>query len=218
MPSTRRSAATLLAALTLTLPLAGCDKRIAGALREVAAKKSPPIDPFAADVVAQGARDLEARLGTAVMALDVEVTPRRVSFEVQDPTKAQNVDVYEVRNGVLLDPQPVQLIGEGDVSASAYPLAQIRLERIPSFAREAVAALAFEDGKVTSLRIHRKNSGIPASVQKALEDSRRRMGIASPQPAIAEGQIQIEVYVDSPRRKGYVLANADFEIVRTDVL
>ncbi len=220
MPSTRRFAATLLAALALTLPLAGCDKRIAGALREVAAKKSPSIDPFATDVVAQGARDLEARLGTPVMALDVAVAPHRVSFEVQDPTKPQNVDAYELKNGVLLDPQPVQLIGEGDVSASAYPLAQVHLERIPAFAREAVAALAFEDGKVMSLRIRRKSSGMSAEMQKALEDTRRRIGMAmaSPAPPIAEGQIQIEVYVDSPRRKGYVLADADFKIVRTDVL
>ncbi len=123
-----------------------------------------------------------------------------------------------MKNGVLLDPQPVQLIGEGDVSAAAFPLAQVHLERIPSFAREAVAVLSFEDGKVMSLRIHRKSSGMSAEMQKAIEDSRRRIGIATPTPPIAEGQIQIEAYVDSPRCKGYVLADADFKIVRTDVL
>ena len=51
MPVSSRPAALVLTLVAVALPLSGCDKRIAGALREVAAKKSPPIDPFATDVV-----------------------------------------------------------------------------------------------------------------------------------------------------------------------
>jgi hypothetical protein len=222
MSKVRVSAAPLwgLALSGLAVAFAGCGKQMESVLKEVAAKHTPAEDPFSTDVVARGARDLEAQLGAPLQLLDLEITRHRIAFEAQDPAKPQNVDSYELKNGVLLAAKPVQLIGGDDVAGSVYPLASVRLEKIPEFTREAIAALGFEDAQVSSLRIRRKFSAIPSNVLKTMAESRKRMGLPPlDKPGeLADGEIEIGVYVDSPRRKGFVQANADFKILRTSTL
>ena len=158
--------------------LAGCDaEKLNQAVDELHARHAKPVDPFATDAVAQAAAELEGKLGTPVRALDLEVSEHRIVFQVQDPAKPENVDAYELRNGELLGPQPVQLIGGGDLETNLYPLAEIPLARIPELAQAALAAMKLEGGKVSSLRVHRKLSFIPPEVQAKIDASRRRAGI-----------------------------------------
>jgi hypothetical protein len=201
---------------------AGCgSKAVDEAMSELRARHSPPVDPFGTDAVAQAARQLEQRLGVPVRAFDVEIGTHRIVFSVQDPSKPGNVDAYELKNGVLMPPRPVQLMLMGDpLEPKLYPLAEVPLARIPELAKAALAALELEDGKVMSMTVHRKFSGIPKEMQEALDRAHKSAGIEDkPDPkAIPDGGLAVEIYVDSPRRKAYVLADGDFEIVRTSVL
>jgi hypothetical protein len=209
-------------ALLLCLALVGCNDA-KQALTELRAESSAPVDPFASDAVARGAAELERTLGAPVQALSVEVTPHRILFSVQDPKMPDNVDAYELRNGVLLPPQPVQLMGGGDLAANLFPLAEVPLGRLPELCSTAAKSSGVEDGKVQSLTIRRKFSALAsmpgaAELQAAMERSRLEMGgpVATPDPEqLPEGAIGVELYVDGPRRRGFVLADGgDFAIVR----
>ena len=204
--------------LTLsTILVGGCGKHAKEMLKEIEARNAKPIDPFHTDAIAKAAAELEAQLGAPVRALDVEISNHHIVFQVQDPKKPENVDAYELRNGVFLAPRPVQLMGEGSLEANLYALAEVPLGDIPRLVEDALEAVELENGKVSSLRIHRRFSGIPASAQAALEKLRRRAGTAAPKSDMEEGAIAVEIYVDSPRRKGYALADERFEIVRTNL-
>jgi hypothetical protein len=202
--------------------LAGCNSKQAEVVvSELRARNSPPVDPFGSDAVAQAAQQLEQQLGTPVRAFQVEIGLQRIVFSVQDPKKPENVDAYELKNGVLMPPQPVQLMLLGDpLEPKLYPLAEVPLARIPELAKAALAELNLEDGKVMSMTVRRKFSGISAEMKAALDRAHKAAGIEDkPDPtAVPDGGLAVEIYVDSPRRKAYVLADGDFKILRTDVL
>lgn len=46
----------------------------------------------------------------------------RIKVAIQDPNNAENIDDYEYNNGKWLDPMPVQITGNGDMSANVSPL------------------------------------------------------------------------------------------------
>ena len=202
--------------------LAGCgSKAVDEALSEVRARHSAAVDPFDTDAVAKGAQELERQLGGPVRAFQVEIGRQRIVYQVQDPKKPENVDAYELENGVLMPPQPVQLMLLGDpLDPKLYPLAEVPLARIPELAKAALAALALEDGKVMSMTVRRKFSGVSAEMQAALDKAHEAAGIEKTldEDNVPEGGLAVEIYVDSPRRKAYVLADGDFKILRTDVL
>lgn len=202
--------------------LAGCgSKAVDEAMSEVRARNSAPVDPFATDAVAKGAQELERQLGGPVRAFQVEIGAQRIVYQVQDPKKPENVDAYELKNGVLMPPQPVQLMLLGDpLDPKLYPLAEVPLARIPELANAALAALNLEDGKVMSMTVRRKFSGVSAEMQAALDKAHEAAGIEKTvdEDNVPEGGLAVEIYVDSPRRKAYVLADGDFKILRTDVL
>jgi hypothetical protein len=218
MPKTRH---TPFAGLALTLLLAACDTAPLGqALAELRAQRAAPIDPFSTDVLARGALRLEEQLGAPLRLLRLEASEHRVVFSVQDPRQPANVDAYELRNGELLPPQPVQLRGDGDLEPYLFSLADVPLARVPELARAAVTAIGFADGEVRSLSVQRKFSSVPAEMRAAIDAAKERAGIPvepEPPPPIPDGGVAVELSVDSPRRRGYVLANAAFEVVRTNV-
>ena len=213
---------SLVLAVGCGLGLAACSsKEVNEALNEMKAANAPPVDPFTTDAVLKGAQDLERQLGSPVRALEVEMSPQRIVYQVQDPKKPENVDAYELKNGVLLPPQPVQLmLMDEKLDPKLYPLAEVPLARIPELAKAALAALQIEDGKVLSMTVHRKFSGIPADMQAALDRAHEAAGIKETvdKDEIPDGGLAVEIYVDSPRRKAYVLADGDFKVIRTSVL
>lgn len=204
--------------------LAGCGGEPAG-LASVRAALGDPVDPFTTDAVERGAQALARELGAPVQALAVEVTPHHVLFSVQDPRNPANVDAWELRNGELLPPRPVQLTGGGDLAANLFPLAEVPLGRIPALSRAAAAETGIADAKVRSLTIRRRFSALASSpgaaeVQAAIERSRREVGLpaATPDPEqLPDGAVGVELYVDGPRRRGFVLASSRFDIVRVRV-
>jgi len=213
----------LVVAVACGLALLGAcgSKEVNEALNEIKAANAPPVDVFATDAVLKGAQDLERQLGAPVRALEIEMSPQRIVYQVQDPKKPENVDSYELKNGVLLPPQPVQLMLMGEpLDPKLYPLADVPLARIPELAKAALAALQIEDGKVLSMTVHRKFSGIPADMQAALDRAHEAAGIKETvdKDEIPDGGLAVEIYVDSPRRKAYVLADGDFKVIRTSVL
>ncbi len=220
---TAASRAFALVAITVasSLLLVACGSKIAEeAVAELKARHGEHEDPFTTDVVARGIRELESKLGAPLKLYDIEVSQHRIVFSVQDPAKPGNVDAYELKNGSLMPPQPVTLMNDTDVARAVFAPSDVPLERIPELAAAAPAKVGIEDGKVQTLSVRRKFSAIPAEMQAALDRARASAGLetrATP-PEIEDGGIAVEVYVDSPRRKGYALVNQRFEIVRTSVL
>ena len=220
---TIRACALVVVVLSAVAVLAGCGEagKVKDAVRVLQAHSGPPDRPFETDAVAKGARQLEEQLGGPVRVLNLEISDHGIVFQVQDPAQPANVDAYELRNGELLGPQPVQLMGDADLEASLYPLAEVPLDRVPELAKAAAAALALEGGKVSSMRVHRRFSAIRPEMREALDRARRSAGIEPrvEKPDVPDGGVAVEIYVDSPRRKGYVLADGgNFEIVRQNVL
>jgi len=203
-------------------PLAACSsKDVNEALSEIKARHAPPVDPFTSDAVLQGAQDLERQLGSPVRVLEIEMSPQRIVYQVQDPKKPDNVDAYELKNGVLLPPKPVQLMLMGEpLDPKLYPLGDVPLARIPELSKAALAALNLEDAKVLSMTVHRKFSGIPADMKAALARAHEAAGIKETvdKDEIPDGGLAVEIFVDSPRRHAYVLADGDFKVIRTSVL
>jgi hypothetical protein len=204
------------------LVLAGCGDKAQQVLTELRAESGRAEDPFSTDVVARGAAELERTLGGPVQALSVEVSPQRILFSVQDPKKPANVDAYELRNGVLLAPQPVQLMGDGDLAANLFPLAGVPLARLSELVTTAAARSEIEGARIQSVTIRRKFSGIPTDMRDQLARARRQAGMPEETPdpeQLPDGAIAVEMYLDSPRRRGYVLANGeDFAVVRVRLL
>lgn len=198
--------------------LAGCGKHGQDILKEIQARNSKPVDLFTTDAVAKAAAELESKLGAPVRALDVSINNGYIYFQVQDPKKPANVDAYEFHNGVLLGPKPVQLMGGGDLEANLFELAEVPLVRIPELTKAAIAALEIEDGRVASLEIHREFSEVSPHARALMDETRRRSGLEVVKPAFADGDIKVELSVMSPRRRGFVDANAKLEIVKTGLL
>lgn len=190
-------AAWALAALSLS----GC-RQVAETLAR--SQQAAPPDLFGSDVVARTVRDVEARVGAPLRLLDLMAENGIVRIQVQDPKRPANVDQYELRDGVLKGPNPVQLLGPGNLEASLYPISEVDLGQIPAFTRAALARLGIEGAQPTSLRIQIDEP--PGAM------SRRLRGEA------VRAQIVVRFYADSPRQKGMVDADSHFAILKATKL
>lgn len=59
----------------------------------------------------------------------------RITIEVQDPEKPENIDHYEYENGKWSEPEPVQISGGGDMSANITPIKDIDFTKLPSIVK-----------------------------------------------------------------------------------
>lgn len=160
-------------------------------------------DLFETDLIARTVRELEAKVGAPLRLLDLAAENGSLRIQVQDPAKPGNVDQYELREGRLAGPLPVQLLGPGSLEASLFPSSAIDLARIPDFTRAALAKLAIPEATATSLRIRVDDP--PGAIRKRLH------GEAAPP------RIVVRLYADSTRKKGMVDADAQLEIVNSIV-
>lgn len=55
----------------------------------------------------------------------------RIMINIQDPEKPENIDHYEYKNGKWSEPEPVQITGDGDMSANLTPLKDIDFTKVP---------------------------------------------------------------------------------------
>ncbi len=190
----------VVAALGLAVIASSGCRQLGDSLR--GARPAAP-DPFASDLVARTVRDVEARVGAPLSVLDLSVENGRVRLQVQDPKRPENVDQFELYQGVLDGPRPVQLLGPGELAASLYPIAAVDLTQIPKFTAAALAKLAIAEARPTSLRIRMEDP--PGALQRRLHGER----IAA--------RILVRFYADSARKKGMVDADAHFAILKATV-
>lgn len=196
----RSPVGVILLTVAVAASLAGCGK-LAESLRE--AQRPAKVDLYGTDLIARTAKELEAKLGGGPLRVLVITAERDwIEFEVQDPKKPENVDMYEYRQGRLDGPRPVQLLGEGKLEDNLFSLSEVDLTRIPAFVQAAQAKLALEGGKPTSLSIRLQ--------EPSLRDRLHGKNVKS--------EIRATLYIDSDRRKGYVDGDSKFEIVNSNVL
>lgn len=199
-PRSPLSCRPILAIALLGLLATGC-RDVSRALRPKPSVTNA--DLFGSDLVARTAAELEKRVGSPLVLLDLAAENGTIRFQVQDPAHPENVDQYELRDGTLQGPAPVQLIGPGSLAASLYPLRAVDLGRIPEFVRAALARLDIPEATPTSLRIQVDDP--PGAIQRRIRGERV--------PAV----ILIRFYADSARKKGMVDADANFAILKATV-
>jgi len=99
--------------------------------------------------------------------------------DAQDANVPEHVDEYPFRDGVVGASSPVQLIGDGDLNASLFSLADFDATQIPRLVADAPAQTKVEEPAVVYVRIERS--------------------------AFIDGSpVTIKVYVNGPRGGGYV--------------
>jgi len=195
----RPNPAIAAAVLGLAALLVGCGQ--AGEiLREAKSRSAAPADLYGTDAIARAAKDLEAKVGAPLRLLDLRAENGSVTFQYEIPGKAGEVDQYELRGGELLGPKPVQLMGAGELQENLYELAGTDLGCIPELSQKSIAALGFADAKVSSLRLRKEEP----------EDAARKR--IARQPFALE--LHYVVYVDSPRSKGMIKADARCAIIK----
>lgn len=187
-----------LLALAASLAI-GCGKS-EDFLREAKSRSAPAADLFSSDAIAQGAKELEAKVGGSLRMLDLMAENGSVRFQYEVPGKKGEVDQYELRGGELLGPKPVQLIGGGSLEDNLFTLADADLACIPELGKRALAKLAIADAKVSSVRVRKEE---PAdAIQKRIH----RQAYAL--------EVHFVMYVDSARSKGMIVANGKCEIIK----
>ena len=77
----------------------------------------------------------------------------RIVFQVRDPAIPENVDQYEWNGASLLGPEPVRLVGGGDLAESVYPLTEVVPEAIQGIF-DAGQALEIEGAEVVNMTLH----------------------------------------------------------------
>ena len=153
---------------------------------------SEPVNLFAgaqaAGVIAEVA---EARGGSPLRILSVNLYPEYAFVRVQDPNVPENVDEYSWRT-TLAAPTPVRLTAADDLDAGLFTHDEVDWEAIPALVAAAPTLLELPDGVVTHVNVHRP---LPFSTD-----------------------VEIRVFVSTERSGGFVDADAQgtvLEVVRS---
>jgi hypothetical protein len=142
---------------------------------------------------------IERAVGAApAQATDVDVYPEYLDVKAQDPTNAEHIDEYEWRDGAVGPPTPVQLSGpQEEVDASLFPTSVVDWKRLPALVRAAEQAALHN----TPLRIEQPQAQYVLTERSTSSDD--------------DGRVLIRIYINGPRRSGYVemAANGDIRTV-----
>jgi hypothetical protein len=148
----------------------------------------PTIEPFVGDGAAQVVAAFTENLGVdQLRALEIVLYPEYAIATLQDPAIPENVDRYLWRTGQIGAPDPVRLVGDGDLETALYTADEVNWAAIPSLVAGAREAVAIPNGEVSHLIVHRP---LPFSTD-----------------------VQIRIFVTSDRDSGYVDASADGTII-----
>lgn len=152
-----------------------------------------PVDLFAdGQARAMVAEVAEARGADPLRVLKAAIYPTYSFVQVQDPSRAENVDEYAWRDGRLQgDPAPVRLVGDGDLEANLFSSDEVRWNTIPRLVAGAVEATGVEDGEVSHVIVQRD---LPFS-----------------------DAVVIRVYVTGPRQSGFLEADANGDVIEVNV-
>ena len=101
----------------------------------------------------------KTKIGGPVRLLELTLYPGYVITQIQDPKKKENVDAYELRNGEVGDAEPVKFVGKTptakDLEGATFDAAAVDFAAVPKMAKDAVAQLKIDDGKVTHMLLKR---------------------------------------------------------------
>ncbi len=116
--------------------------------------------------------------GGSVKALEFSIYDTYANLQAQDPSKAAEVNEFKFRAGTVTGPIPVKLSGGGKLDRNLFTLDDVALDKLPAMTAEALEKSKIEDGKITHVIVRR---GLPFSPK-----------------------VVVRVYVDSPRKDGFV--------------
>jgi hypothetical protein len=117
--------------------------------------------------------------------LRLEIRPRELVLQAEDPRTPGGVVEYHYRDGKVGEPEHASLRGKGQLSDNLFELAEIKLDALPALTRAALEHVDAENGNVELVLVRRN---LPES-----ED------------------VRVRVYVQSPRQSGYLDANRSLE-------
>jgi hypothetical protein len=113
--------------------------------------------------------------------LRLEVKPREIILQAEDPGNPGAVLEYHYRDGKLSEPEHAVLRGKGELTDNLFELSEVRLDAIPSLVSEAVRRVDAEHGVAERVLVRRN---LPAS-----------------------SDVRLRVYVYSPRFSGHLDAD-----------
>lgn len=136
--------------------------------------------------------------GEAVRARDVLVYPEYAIVEAQDPAAPDHIDRYTWRGGEVGDAEPVHLTGpQEEVDLELFPLSAVSWADLHELVAEA------ED---------RLEAAEPVAVEEP------RAGYVSIGRSSSDDRpLTLTVYVEGPRRSGYVEFSARGDVLTTNV-
>jgi len=192
----RRRAGMLAAALAVAIGLAACttstttssdideSDKSSGLLREKG---------LAEEAVAA----LGRKIGTENPRVsDVTMYPEYLIVVAQDPSNLEHIDRYEWRDDEVGLPTPVHLSGpQEDIDASLYPLRSVHWEDLPAMVRDAERAAE----QASPIRVEN------ALANYVIVDRTTSSG--------GDSRVVVRIYIDGPRRSGYVELTTTGEIL-----
>lgn len=134
---------------------------------------------FSSEVLTPALRTLRSKADGKWLRL--EVKPREIVLQAEDPGNAGAVLEYHYRDGKLSEPEHAVLRGKGELADNLFELSEVRLDAIPMLTREAVRRVDAEHGSVERVLVRRN---LPES-----------------------SEVRVRVYVQSPRFSGHLDAD-----------
>jgi hypothetical protein len=119
--------------------------------------------------------------------LRLEIRARELTLQAEDVGSPGAVVELHYRDGKVGEPEHATLRGKGQLSDNLFDLADVKLDALPELIREAVRRVDAEGGSAELVLVRRN-----------LPDSE---------------DVQLRVYVSSPRRSGYVDADRSGQLL-----
>lgn len=182
--SPRQALATLLLGL-VAASVSGCEQRAAGggraradAVASASAEMSGPA-LFSAEALTPALRALRAKATGKWLRL--EIRAREIVLQAEDTRAAGAVLEYHYRDGAVGEPEQAALRGKGRLEDNLFDVGEVKLERIPELAREALRQVDPEAGSLELVLVRRD---LPQT-----------------------DEVRVRVYVTSPGKSGYLDAD-----------
>lgn len=175
----------------VTVPGATAAPTVVVPTQPAAPTTAVPLDLLTSDqlpaVIAQIAT---ARGAAPLRILSANLYGEYVIVQVQDPNIPANVDQYMWRNGTVGAPEPVTLMGDGDLEANLFSDSEVNWAAIPGLVATALAQIPIEGATVTHINVERN---LPFSAD-----------------------VQIRVFVDGTRGSGFLDADAQGNVLEVN--
>jgi hypothetical protein len=171
--------------LLLSLAVLSCDQRSdkashsrSDAVASASQEMSGP-SLFSSEQLALALKALRAKASGKLLRL--EIRARELTLQVEDASTPGAVLELHYRDGRVSEPEHATVRGKGQLADNLFDASELKLEAIPELLREAVRRVDPESGTVDLVLVRRN-----------LPDTE---------------DVQLRVYVTSPRRSGYIDAD-----------